>query len=100
MDSAVWPGRLERREANLAELDDIPVGERREPVLGLRRRAQIDGGASPVAQFQMAGNEVGMKVREEHVRDAQAVLPRHTRHTGRRRAADRRRRPYATLRRR
>ncbi len=67
-------GCLERREANLAELDDIPVGERREPVLGLRRRAQIDGGASPVAQFQMAGNEVGVKVREEHVRDAQAVL--------------------------
>ena len=67
------PGRLERRQADLAEVDDVAVSERREPVLGLRGRAQIDGGAGPVAQFKMAGDEVGVKVGEEDVRDAQAV---------------------------
>ena len=52
----------------------VAVGERRERVLGLRRRAEIDRGADAIAQLEMAGDEVGVEVRQEDVRDAQAVL--------------------------
>ena len=71
-------GRFERGQADLAELDDVAVAKRREPVLGLRRGAEIDRGAGPIAQLEMAGDEVGVKVREEDVRDPQVVLGRQT----------------------
>ena len=43
-------------------------------ILRLRRRAQIDRRAGAIAQFEVAGNEVGMEVREEDVLDSQTVL--------------------------
>src|SRR5262249_21161101 len=46
---------------------------RREGVLRFRRRAEIDRGAGAVAQLEMTGDEVGVEVGEEDVRDAQAV---------------------------
>ena len=40
----------------------------------LRCGAQIDRGAGAVAQLEVPGDEIGVKVREEDVRDPQAVL--------------------------
>jgi hypothetical protein len=48
--------------------------ERDEWVLGSRGRAEIDFYPDAVAQFEVAGHEVGMKVREEHVLDLQTML--------------------------
>ena len=68
--------RLERGQADLAELDDIAVAERRERVLRPGPGAEIDGDAGAVAQLEVSGDEVGVKVREEDVRDPQVVLGR------------------------
>ena len=40
----------------------------------LAARAEIDRRAGPVAQLEMAGDEIGVEVGEEDVRDPQAVL--------------------------
>src|SRR3989304_6012708 len=63
------PGRL---EAHVAELEPGAVGERREGVLGPRAGAQVDARAGAVAQLEVAGDEVGVEVREDRVLDAQA----------------------------
>jgi hypothetical protein len=65
---------FERRQTNAAELDRLAVAKRGERVLSLGRSAEINGGAGPIAQFEMPGNEVRVKVREEDVRDPQTVL--------------------------
>jgi hypothetical protein len=65
---------LERCQPYAPELDGIAIVERRESVFGLRRCAQIDGRARPVAKLQVTGDEVRMQVREEDVRDAQVVI--------------------------
>jgi hypothetical protein len=67
------PGRFERREPYAAELHAVAIVKRRERVLGPRNRAQVDGGACAVAQLEMAGDEVRVEVREEDVRNAEAV---------------------------
>jgi hypothetical protein len=67
-------GRFERLEPDASELDAIAGLQRRECVLGLRGGAQVDRRAGPVAQFQVSGEEVGVEVRKEYVRDAQVVL--------------------------
>ncbi len=67
---------LERGQPDLAELDDIAVAERRERVFRLRLRTEIDPDAGTVPQLEMSGDEVGVKVREEDVRDPQVVLGR------------------------
>ena len=66
--------RLERLQPHPAEIDDVAVVERRERVLRLRGRAQIDRRAGAIAQLEVAGNEVGVEVREEDVLDPQAML--------------------------
>ncbi len=66
------PGRLEHLEPDPPELDRLPVGERGEGVLGLGPRAQEDLGADPVAELQVAGEEVGVEVREEDMLDPAA----------------------------
>jgi hypothetical protein len=66
--------RFNRLEADATELDASSVGERRERVFGLRRRAEIDARADPIAQLQMAGDEVGVEMRQDHMFDAQPVL--------------------------
>jgi hypothetical protein len=60
-----------------AEVDDVAVVQRRGGVFGLRRLADVDRGAGPIAQLEVPGDEVGVEVRQEDVRDAQAVLGRH-----------------------
>ena len=71
----VWPGVSSAVQPHPAEFDDVAVGERRERVLRLGCGAEIDRRAGAIAQLEMAGDEVGVEVREEDVRDSQAVLP-------------------------
>jgi hypothetical protein len=67
---------LERLQPYGAELDAIAVGQRRERVFRFGRGAQIDGGADAIPQLEMTRDEIGMKVRQQHVRDPQVVLAR------------------------
>ncbi len=43
-----------------------------EGVLGRGGSAEVDGGVAAIAELEMAGDEVGMEVREEDVADVQA----------------------------
>ncbi len=65
--------RFQRLQAHVAEFDEVAVGEGSEAIFRLRRRAQIDRRARAVAQLQVAGDEIRVKVREEDVCDRQAV---------------------------
>ena len=38
------------------------------------RRRQINGGADPVAKFEMPSQEIGVKVGQEHVLNVQVVF--------------------------
>ena len=101
IDSGVWPGRLERLQPHAAERRSC----RRRPAAGTRTRPwpsaprQI-GGAGAIAQLEVAGQEVGVQVRQHHVRDPQPVRLRRRPGTARCRAADRRPRPRRRARRR
>ena len=75
IDSARMARRFERASAARGRSSTAsPSPKRRERILRLGRRAQIDGGAGAVAQLEMPGDEVGVEVRQEDVRDPQAVL--------------------------
>ncbi len=67
-------GGFEDLEANVAEVETIAVVEWGEGVLGFGGSAEADGGADAVAKFEMAGDEIGVKVGEEDVFDGEAVL--------------------------
>ena len=55
-------GGFEGFEAHVPEFDGGAVGERRKAVFGLGFGANIDHRTNPVAEFQMAGNEIGMQM--------------------------------------
>ena len=67
-------GRFERSHPHAAELDRLAVVERMEGVFRAGGGAEVDGRAGAIAQLQVAGQEVGMKVGEEDVRDPQPVV--------------------------
>ena len=67
-------GRFERLESHAAEIDRVAVLQAEERVLGLGARAEADGRPDPIAELEVAGEEVGVQVREHHVRDAEVVL--------------------------
>ena len=90
MDSGRVPRRLEHLETHVAEVDGVAVRHRLEGVLRLCSGAEVDLGAGPIAQLEVARDEVGVEVGEEHVVDRAAEALRRRRRTGRRRAADRR----------
>ena len=62
-------GRLEDLEPDLSERHRLAVGERREVVLGLGTGAEIDPGALAVAQLEVPGDEIRVKVGQEDMRD-------------------------------
>ena len=66
--------RLQSLQAHAPEFESVAVVQRGEPVGRFGGRAEIDGRAAAVAQFQVAGDEIGVQMREEHVLDLQAVL--------------------------
>jgi len=72
IDSGECPGGLEHREAHLAELHRVAVRHRRERILGPGPRAEMDRGALALAKLEVAGNEVGVEMRQEHVTDPAA----------------------------
>ena len=68
------PGRLERLQSHSTKFDDVLIVERSERVLRFCCRTQIDPRADAIAQLEVAGNEVGMEVREEDVLDLETML--------------------------
>ena len=62
-------GGFEDLQAQSRELERIAVLHRDEGVFRLGAGAEMDGRAATVAQFQMAGDEVGVEVGEEDVAD-------------------------------
>ena len=44
--------------------------------IGPRRGAQVDGGATAITQLEVPGDEVGVEMGEEDVRDREAVVGR------------------------
>src|SRR5258706_9926024 len=69
-------GGFEDLEAHSREVECIAVLHRHESVFRLGARAEMDGRAATVAQFQMAGDEVGVEVGEKNVADLQAKFLR------------------------
>jgi hypothetical protein len=67
-------GGFERLQADAAELDDVALAARRVGVCGFGGGAEINRRARQIAQFQMSGDEIGVKVREEDVADLEGVF--------------------------
>ena len=65
-------GGFEDLQAQSREVERIAVLHRHEGVFRLGAGAEMDGRAATVAQFQMAGDEVGVEVGEEDVADLEA----------------------------
>jgi len=61
-------------DAQSGKLDRIEVLHSHESVFWLGAGAEMDRRAAPVAKFQVAGDEVRMKVGEEDVADLEAKL--------------------------
>jgi hypothetical protein len=59
---------------DLAEFHGVPISQRLELVLGPGPTAQVDLGTGAIAQLQMAGQEVGVEVGQEHVFDLKPEL--------------------------
>jgi hypothetical protein len=66
--------RLERLQAHSTKIDDVLVVEGDERVLRSCRRTQVDLCTGAIAKLDVAGNEVGMEVRQEDVLDSQTML--------------------------
>ena len=62
-------GGFQDFEAQSREVERIAVLHRHEGVFRLGAGAEMDSRAATVAQFQMAGDEVGVEVGEEDVAD-------------------------------
>ncbi len=67
-------GGFEDLEAEAGEVEGVAVFHGDEFVLGLGLGAEADVGAAAVAEFEMAGEEVGVEVSEEDVADLYAEL--------------------------
>ena len=65
-------GGLEHLQAQSREVERIAVLHRHEGVFRLGAGAEMDGRAATVAQFQMAGDKVGVEVGEKDVADLEA----------------------------
>ena len=76
IDSGVWPGVSSASSRTFPNWTASPSPHGLEGVLGLRGGAQIYSRARPVAKFQVAGEKVGVEMRQEYVRDSQPVLAR------------------------
>jgi len=68
--------RFENLDPNRPEVDRSPVAYRFELVFRNRLPPQADGGSHAVAQLEMTGNEIGVKVGQEHVGNAEVMIRR------------------------
>ncbi len=62
-------GRLQKFHAAVAELDAVTGTHGSVRKARPRSVAQVDGGAGPLGKLQVAGNEIRMEVRLDHVRN-------------------------------
>jgi hypothetical protein len=60
---------LEHLKPHPSKRYPLPVRQGRERILGVRTTAQVDPGALPVTQLEMPGDEVGVKMSQEHMPD-------------------------------
>ena len=67
-------GRFQRGHPHAAEFNRLVVAERLEGVFRAGGGAEVDRRAGAIAQLQVAGQEVGMEMGEEDVRDPQPVF--------------------------
>ena len=67
-------GRLESLQADPSEFNDVAIGERREGVLRLRCGAEVNDGAGAIPQLEVTGDEIGVKMREDHVSDLEPMF--------------------------
>ena len=67
-------GGFEDLEAEAGEFEGVAVSHGDELVLGFGLGAEADVGSAAVAEFEMAGEEVGVEVGEEDVADVHAEL--------------------------
>ena len=65
--------RLHHLEFHVAKLDRVAVLHRNELELSLRPAAEVDRRPRTVAEFDVAGDEVGVEVREKHVLDREST---------------------------
>jgi hypothetical protein len=68
------PRCLERLQPHSPEIDDVAVVEWRESVLGSCDGAQVNRRPDAIAQLDVASDEIGVEMCEEHVRDPQPML--------------------------
>ena len=64
---------LQHLELHVAELHHVAVLHGHAGELGLAAAPEVDRGPGPVTQLDVAGDEVGVEVREEHVPDGVAA---------------------------
>ena len=60
----------------ISQAQDITLFHGREAILGFRAGAQMNLSAHTIAQLQVAGDEIGMRMREKHMPDFEAPLSR------------------------
>src|SRR5271156_6332835 len=58
-------------QAQSGKVEGISIGHGHKGIFRFGASAQIDGGAAAVAEFKMAGDEVGVKVGQEDVADVE-----------------------------
>ena len=66
--------RVDGNQADVAHFNRLAIGEQRRGVLGAGAGRQIDSRARAVSQLEMAGQEIGMEVGEQHMPDLQLML--------------------------
>ena len=62
-------GSFEDSQADAAEFDSLAIVQRSEGVFGFCGGAEINFCADAIAEFEMAGDEVGVEMSEEDVLD-------------------------------
>src|SRR6185503_15655606 len=67
---------FEHLDPNGPEVAHRSIADRLELVFGNRLPPQADGGSGAVAQLEVTGDEVRMKVRQEHVGNSEVVIRR------------------------
>ena len=68
----VWPGVSRTFKPHPWKLKRIAIVHGQEGVFRLGPRTKMDGRAALVAQLQMPGNKISMKMREKNVADVEA----------------------------
>src|SRR5215472_1785589 len=69
-------GSLERLQTYAAKFNEVVVAKRGKRVSCFGRGPQVDCRSHPIAQFQVSGDKIRMKMRQKHVLNLEPVLGR------------------------